>query len=116
MFIRRNLDLLEVEIDTFEEEMKEFVECLELKKLYARHLDIVQELEVALYMAPYYAKYLDTIIPAISKDGKEFVKRWDALQRHFKGFYSEAEDINKRPLTKFSQDIYTQLCSWYEGL
>lgn len=113
----KNLDLLEVEIDTYGDvAVRNFVENLSLEKRYARHLDIVQELEIALYMAPYYAKYLDTIIPAISKDGKEFVKRWDALQRHFKGFYSEAEDINKRPLTKFSQDIYTQLCSWYEGL
>lgn len=111
----KDLDLLEVEIDTTEDEVKDFVERLDLKKRYARHLDIVQELEVALYMAPYYNGNFEDIRKIFGKDSGLDSERLRILQRHFKGFYMDPDNINKRPLTKFSQDIYAQLCSWQEG-
>ncbi|MCM1139586.1 MAG: hypothetical protein NC453_13530 [Muribaculum sp.] len=48
-------DLLEVEIDTHgDSELKDFLDQIGLTKRYARHLDIVQELECALYFSRYY--------------------------------------------------------------
>lgn len=111
----KNLDLLEVEIDTTEDEVKDFVESLDLKRRYARHLDIVQELEVALYMAPYYNGNFEDIKQIFGQGGGCESERLRILQRHFKGFYTDSKDINKRPLTKFNQDIYAQLCSWNDG-
>lgn len=108
-----DLDLLDVEIDTREELVKEFVESLDLRKRYARHLDVVQELEIALYMAPYYNGNFEDINQIFNNGNNSNATSLKALHRHIKGFYTDPDDINKRPLTKFSQDIYTQLCSWY---
>lgn len=114
----KDLDLLEVEIDTFgDEEVKAFTDNLALEKRYARHLDIVEELEVAMYMTPYYDGYFSDIQRIFAgADGSCSPERMRTIYRHFKGFYADPADINRRPLTKFSQDIFAQLCGWREGL
>lgn len=112
----KDMDLLEVEVDTFGDmEVKAFVDNLELERRYARHLDLVEELETAFYMAPYYDGNFADIQRIFSSGGSCEPERIKALYRHFKGFYADPDDINRRPLTKFSQDIYAQLCSWQEG-
>ena len=110
----KNWDVLEVEIDTFgNKEIKDFVDNLDLERRYARHLDIAEELEVTFYMSSYYNGHFDDINSIFDKGNGYEPERLKSLHRHFKGFYDDPDDINKRPLTKFSQDIYTQLCSWY---
>lgn len=111
-----SIDLLEVEIETKgntpaeNNELKKFVENLELERRYARHLDIVKELECAKYLDAYY----NSNITVISQDIADKIKAagFDhkaIAMRHFKGFYDNPDDINKRPLSKFCQDIYDQL-------
>lgn len=112
---KQNFDLLEVEIDSFgDDDISTFIKKLDLEKRYSRHLDIVKELETALYLSEYYDKHLDSILPIISKNGSCSAERYEALTRHFRGFYPNPDDINKRPLTKFCQDIYEQLAGWYK--
>lgn len=111
-----SIDLLEVVIETKgntppeDNELKDFVENLELERRYARHLDIVKELECAKYLEAYYNKSITLISDRISKRIKAAGIDHKAIaMRHFKGFYDNPDDINKRPLSKFCQDIYDQL-------
>lgn len=108
-------DLLEVEIDTHgDSELKDFLEQIGLTKRYARHLDIVQELECALYLSRYYNENFTIISQEFSSQLKKSEDTiLTTLERHMKGFYTHPEDINKRPLSKFSQDIFMQLASYY---
>lgn len=111
----KNSDLLEVEIDTYgDEEVRDFVDKLDLEKRYGRHLDIVQDMEVALYMEPYYYGHFKDINQILDKVCVCDSEKEKTIERHFKGFYADPEDINRSPLTKFSQDVYLQLTSWRE--
>lgn len=113
---KKGLDLLEVEIDTDgDQELTEFVNSLELQKRYSRHLDIVQELEVALYLSEYYNTNFKAIESILSSGTHSADEKEKALNRHIKGFYADTDDINKRPLTKFCQDIYNQLSDLRES-
>lgn len=108
-------DQLEVEIDTYgDSELKDFLDQIGLTKRYARHLDIVQELECALYLSRYYNENFTIISQEFSSKLKKSEDTiLTTLERHMKGFYTHPKDINKRPLSKFSQDIFMQLASYY---
>lgn len=109
-----NLDLLEIEIDTKgDTDILNFLNDIKIKKRYARHLDIVQEIELSLYLSKYYNQYFEELSTMCygSKDINK--ENLSTLERFLKGFYGKPEDINKRPLTKFSQDIYDQLAGYY---
>lgn len=62
-----SIELLEVEIDTLggtkreNDELRDFVKDLKLELRYARHLDIVKELECAKYLDAYYNKSITLI-------------------------------------------------------
>lgn len=110
-------DLLEIEIETHgDSELKAFLAQIGLVKRYARHLDIVQELECALYLSRYYNENFTVISQEFSRQLKKSEDTiLTTLERHMKGFYTHPEDINKRPLSKFSQDIFIQLASYYHA-
>ncbi len=106
----KNGDLLEIEIDTFGNmELKELIDNLDLKRRYSRHLDIVQEIEYAQYLEAYYNRNYDIISDEIAEAIKRNPIDYEVLNRHLIGFYGHSKDINKRPLSKFCQDIYSQL-------
>ena len=107
-----NNDLLQVEISTGgNADLRTLVNDLALEKRYSRHLDIVEELEYALYLDRYYSHnflgFTDDLKDFMKIDSKERIE--NCIKRHVKGFYENPDAINQRPLTKFCQDIYEQL-------
>lgn len=102
-------DFMEVEIDTKDNnDLAKLMQDLEMDRRYWRHLDIVKELETAKLLQPYYDKLIDG---SFGKDMGEAIRNMDktVVKRHLYGFYTDSEEINNRPLTKFCQDIYKQL-------
>ena len=57
---------------------------------------------------PYYGKLIEGSFGGKMGEGIKNIDR-QILKRHLYGFYTENADINMRPLTKFSQDIFNQL-------
>lgn len=81
-------------------EFKNFEEKFHLKALYGRHGDIVQEVFDKAYEDPYYLNpsnfsFLGDRAPSY-------------LQRLWLGNYTEPEEIEKRPMAKFMQDLWLQ--------
>lgn len=81
-------------------ELDGFLQTFHLKALYQRHGDIAQEAFDKAYELPYYSNIKN--FNCISSIEPEFIKRlWF-------GTYLNEKDIEKRPLTKFRQDIREQ--------
>lgn len=79
---------------------KTYVDTFHLKTLYGRHGDIVQEVFDKAYEMPYYN----------NPSNFDFLRNRDAgyLKRLWLGNYTELEEIEKRPMAKFMQDIWKQ--------
>ena len=103
-------EMIKVELHTknaTEDEIKEYEQTFHLKTLYCRHGDIVQEVFDKVYVNEYYNnldnfKFLQDVNP-------------NYLKRLWIGTYTNIEEIHKRPMTKFIQDIWEQATS-YEKL
>ena len=78
--------------------VNELQEDLHLEEQYSRHKDIVQEIYDKAYTETYYWNML-TCIPA--EDREKLLNQW-------LGISLDMNDIDKRPLTKFSQDVLRQ--------
>lgn len=78
--------------------INELQEDLHLEEQYSRHKDIVQEIYDKAYSETYYRNML-TCIPA--EDREKLLNQW-------LGISLDMNDIDKRPLTKFSQDVLRQ--------
>lgn len=102
-------DQMDVVIDTTDSELRRLIGNLELERRYSRHLDLVKELEYAQYLSAYYDSNIGIISNTVKNGLKVRAFDDEILKRHLLGFYDKPDDINKRPLTKFSQDIYAQL-------
>lgn len=76
----------------------ELKESLHLEEQYGRHKDIVQEIYDKAYNETYYRNML-TCIP--DNEREKFLNQW-------LGIPMDKNDIDKRPLTKFCQDILRQ--------
>lgn len=76
----------------------ELQESLHLEEQYSRHKDIVQEIYDKAYSETYYRNML-TIMPDVERE--KLLNQW-------MGISMDIEDISKRPLTKFCQDILKQ--------
>lgn len=81
-------------------ELSSFIETFHIKNLYSRHKDIAQETFDKAYEDPYYLNpsnfnFLD-------------IKDSEYLQRLWMGTYPSTDDIEKRPMTKFIQDLWNQ--------
>ena len=76
----------------------ELQDDLHLEEQYGRHKDIVQEIYDKAYNENYYRNML-TCIP--TEDREKLLNQW-------LGISLTENDIDKRPLTKFSQDILRQ--------
>lgn len=81
-------------------EFEQYVQMFHLKALYGRHGDIVQEVYDKAYEDPYY----------MNPSNFSFLggKAPMYLQRLWLGNYTEPEEIEKRPMAKFMQDMWRQ--------
>lgn len=82
------------------DDFKEYEKTYHLKSLYGRHGDIIQEVFDKAYENPYYQN------PA----NFDFLSDRDSiyLKRIWFGNYMESKEIEKRPLSKFMQDMEKQ--------
>ena len=71
-----------------------------MKALYGRHGDVVQEVFDKAYEDPYYLN--PSNFNFLSTCGKDYLKRL------WLGNYVKTEEIEKRPLAKFMQDLWKQ--------
>lgn len=78
--------------------INELQEDLHLEEQYSRHKDIVQEIYDKAYSETYYRNML-TCIPA--EDREKLLNQWLEISL-------DMNDIDKKPLTKFSQDVLRQ--------
>lgn len=78
-------------------ELTSFINTFNLKILYERHKDIVQEIFDKAYLYPYYS----------NPENFSFLE-FSNFDQLWLGTYTEEENINKRPMTKFIQDIWEQ--------
>lgn len=85
-----------VDVKSFDEYKKMF----HLKALYSRHGDVVQEVYDKAYEAPYYQNPANFTF--LSGDAPEYIERL------WLGNYTKPEEIEKRPMAKFMQDMWRQ--------
>jgi len=71
-----------------------------LEALYSRHGDVIQEVYDKAYEAPYY----------LSPSSFSFLgsRTQEYIQRLWLGNYIKPNEIERRPLAKFMQDIWEQ--------
>ena len=82
------------------DEFKKFADMFHLKALYGRHGDVVQEVFDKAYEDPYYLNPAN--FNFLSDKGADYLKRL------WLGNYAEPEEIEKRPMAKFMQDMWKQ--------
>lgn len=96
----------EVEVELVSEtgvnkdDFKKYTEMFHLKALYGRHGDVVQEVFDKAYEEPYYLN------PANFSFLSDRVPEY--LKRLWLGNYTEPEEIEKRTMAKFMQDMWKQ--------
>ncbi|MBO4598282.1 MAG: hypothetical protein J5676_10480 [Bacteroidaceae bacterium] len=83
-----------------QQELDVFDNTFNIKTLYSRHGDIAQEVFDKAYEEPYY----------LNPCNFNFLqgKSSEYLQRLWMGTYTEKSEIEKRPMTKYIQDLWKQ--------
>ncbi len=83
-----------------QQELDVFDNTFNIKTLYSRHRDIVQEVYDKAYEEPYY----------LNPSNFHFLngKPSEYLQRLWMGTYTKKSEIEKRPMTKLIQDLWKQ--------
>lgn len=74
-----------------------------IEALYRRHKDVAREVFARAYVDAYYG-YLANF---------EFLEDQKLAERITRGFYSENDEIENRPMTKFQQDLWEQAKGFY---
>lgn len=82
------------------EEFNNYERMFHLKALYTHHGDVVQEVYDKAYEAPYYRNPANFVF--LGGRAPEY------LERLWLGNYTKPEEIEKRPMTKFMQDMWQQ--------
>lgn len=80
-------------------EVNEYDETFNIKAQYARHKDIIQEIYDKTYLDSYFSE----------KGHFPFLSKIDDPRKLLYGVSLETSDIEKRPMTKFIQDLREQL-------
>lgn len=91
----------EIEIETvFKEgvDAKEYEKAFHVAALYKNHKDIAREVYARAYADTYY-RYAKNF---------GFLGEAKLVERLYKGFYPDEDDIELRPLTKLQQDLWAQ--------
>ena len=99
LWLRVNTDVADIELvpqngcnlDTYKDKFH-------VETLYQRHKDVVQEVFARVYAESYYG--ILSNFP--------FLQDRELAERLQKGFYTKEDEIERRPLTKFQQDIWKQ--------
>lgn len=89
---------IKIERNVSRQSVDELQNDLHLEEQYGRHRDIVQEIYDKVYNETYYRNML-TCIP--DEDREKLLNQW-------LGIPLDKNDIDKRPLTKFCQDVLKQ--------
>ena len=84
-------------------ELDDFAKTFHLKSLYQRHGDIAQEVFDKAYEYPYYSN--PNKFKWLKNGSPEYIKRL------WMGTYTDENEIEKRPMTKFIQDLWEQALS-----
>lgn len=93
------------------EEIEKYDKDLNISSIYGRHRDVIEEIAAKIYIDSYY-----------SENGYfQFLKHPDLIKKISQnilnrvrfGNYDKPEDIHKRPMAKFRQDIYQSLLQAY---
>lgn len=95
----------EIEIDIQQNgvnknDLDDFIDTFHLKTLYQRHGDIAQETFDKAYEKPYYQQ--PSNFSWLSNSSPEYI------QQLWMGVYPNEKDIEKRPMSKFIQDLWRQ--------
>ena len=98
--ISDHIDVNLVATGSNQSELDEFVQTFHLKALYQRHGDIAQEIFDKAYEYPYYSHPEN--FRWLSNRSADYIKRL------WMGTYPDEKDIEKRPMTKFIQDLWEQ--------
>ena len=88
------------EIGVNNQDFDMYEKMFHLKALYRRHGDIIQEVFDKAYEAPYYLNPAN--FSFLSGDAPEYIERL------WLGNYTKPEEIEKRPMAKFMQDMWRQ--------
>lgn len=92
--------LIKIELEKRSPEMTRSIDGLYLEKLYEGHKDLVQEIAGKVrFFGDDYLKSVCSQFPDLFRDVEE-------AYRILYGNYYEAADFPKRPLSKFTRDIY----------
>lgn len=84
--------------------VKELNDALFLDKLYGRFGDVAQEIYDKVYLYPYYFHRNNFPMLTMDQDDERY------FMRLWLGNYIEKDNIEKRPLAKFMQDMWNQAC------
>lgn len=101
-----NTDLLKVNLksDTLTKEAKEHFDFFRLGGLYSQFSDEIEEI---IWKAKIYNKsYRNQLLAAYNKN---FPFNIHAFKRFYLGFYPDAKDVHKRPLTLLKQSIAKEM-------
>ena len=101
-----NTDLLKVNLksDTLTKEAKEHFDFFRLGGLYSQFSDEIEEI---IWKAKIYNKsYRNQLLAAYNK---KFPFNMYAFKRFYLGFYPDAKDVHKRPLTLLKQSIAKEM-------
>ena len=74
---------------------------INLSSQYGRHWDVAQDVFERAYTYPYYSRTENFSNMLTHLDEQQFKRIW-------MGTYTDSKDIEKRPLTKFTQDLWEQ--------
>ncbi|MCQ2959994.1 MAG: hypothetical protein MJ198_07390 [Bacteroidales bacterium] len=94
-----NIDLIHQNATT-STELKEYYQMFHIKTLYQRHGDIAREVFAKAYQYPYWS----------NPQNYNWVPNYSPMNqlRLYLGTYVRQEEIEKRPMTKFIQDLWEQ--------
>lgn len=81
-------------------ELDTYIQTFHLKALYQRHGDVAQEAFDKAYEYPYYSNPYN--FKWLSNKDSDYIKRL------WMGTYDKENEIEKRPMTKFIQDLWEQ--------
>ena len=91
----------EVELELVEQSgvsIVDYNQAFHITKLYERHMDVAQEEFAKAYVNYYYG----------NPSNFDFIADRGLRERLNYGYYHDEKDINKRPMSKFKQDLWKQ--------
>ncbi len=86
--------------------VKNYIKEFRLTGIYHRHTDIVEEIYMTAYA--YKNKGKEALLDLVNENGRKIFNSKEEIERLLLKNFTLEEDINKRPLSKFMQDMAKQ--------